>query len=240
MVKPRVFETGEGITGEFNTKIYDEMMRRMRDRGWLETKMIIGAGISSGLALEVGPGPGYLGLEWLKHTRDTNLRGLDISEDMIAIAERNAGEYGLTDRVKYVKGDAGKMPFESDYFDAVFSNGSLHEWANPEDILNEIARVLKPGGRYCISDLRRDMSFIIKWFLWFMTRPKAIRPGLVTSINASYVMTEAEALFGKTKLQGWHINKNPLGLVISGQKPAQESVMTISSSPRRIKIVTHG
>jgi len=221
MVKPRVIETDQGITGEFNTKTYDDMMRRMRDRGWLETKMIIGAGISSGLALEVGPGPGYLGLEWLKHTQDTTLRGLDISEDMIAIAERNAKEYGLAERVRYIKGDARKMPFDDEHFDAVFSNGSLHEWANPEDILNEIARVLKPGGRYCVSDLRRDMNFIVKGFLWFMTRPKEIRPGLITSINASYVMGEVEALLAKTKLQGWHVSKNPLGLVISGQKPAQ-------------------
>jgi ubiquinone/menaquinone biosynthesis C-methylase UbiE len=221
MVKPRIIETDQGITGEFNTKAYDEMMRRMRDRGWLETKMIISAGLSSGLALEVGPGPGYLGLEWLKHTQGTALSGLDISEDMIAIAERNAREYGLTDRVKYVKGDARKMPFESEYFDAVFSNGSLHEWANPEEILNEIARVLKPGGRYCVSDLRRDMNPLIKWFLWFMTRPKEIRPGLITSINASYIIGEAEALLAKTKLQGWHVSENPLGLVISGQKPAR-------------------
>ena len=60
MVKPRIIETDQGITGEFNTKTYDEMMRRMRDRGWIETKMIISAGLSSGLALEVGPGPGTL------------------------------------------------------------------------------------------------------------------------------------------------------------------------------------
>jgi ubiquinone/menaquinone biosynthesis C-methylase UbiE len=221
MVKARIIETDQGITGEFNTKAYDDMMRRMRDRGWLETKMIISAGLSSGLALEVGPGPGYLGLEWLKHTQGTTLSGLDISEDMIAIAERNAKEYGLAERVRYIKGDARKMPFDDEHFDAVFSNGSLHEWANPEEILNEIARVLKPGGRYCVSDLRRDMNPLIKWFLWFMTRPKEIRPGLITSINASYVIGEVEALLAKTKLQGWHVSKNPLGLVISGQKPAR-------------------
>ena len=221
MVKPRIIETDQGITGEFNTKTYDEMMRRMRDRGWLETKMIISAGLSSGLALEVGPGPGYLGLEWLKHTQGTTLSGLDISEDMIAIAERNAKEYGLAERVRYIKGDARRCHLISEYFDAVFSNGSLHEWANPEEILNEIARVLKPGGRYCVSDLRRDMNPLIKWFLWFMTRPKEIRPGLITSINASYVIGEAEALLARTKLQGWHVSKNPLGLVVSGQKPAR-------------------
>jgi len=221
VVKPRVVETDEGITGEFDTKAYDEMMRRMRDRGWIETKEVLGAGISSGNALEVGPGPGYLGLEWLKHTEGTTLKGLDISDDMIAIAERNAGEYGLTDRAKYVKGDARKMPFADEYFDAVFSNGSLHEWAQPEAVLNEMNRVLKPGGRYCISDLKRDMSPIIKWFLWFMTRPKEIRPGLITSINASYIFSEAEALLAATKLKGWRVKKNPLGIVISGQKPAQ-------------------
>ena len=95
MVRPRVSETDSGITGEFNTQTYDLMMRRMRDRGWLETKLIIKEGISSGLVLEVGPGPGYLGLEWLRNTNATRLKGLDISDDMITVARRNAHEYGL-------------------------------------------------------------------------------------------------------------------------------------------------
>jgi len=218
MAKRRIPETDQGITGEFNTRAYDQMMRYLRDRGWMETRLIIKEGISSGLALEVGPGPGYLGLEWLSNTEGTALRGLDISEDMIAIAQRNAAEYGLTDRVKYVRGDARKMPFENKYFNAVFSNGSFHEWAQPVEILNEIARVLKPGGKYLISDLRRDMNPFVKWFLWIMTRPKEMRSGLVSSINASYTLAEAETLLLKTKLQGWQAKKNFLGIVISGQK----------------------
>ena len=216
MVKPRIAETDNGITGELITQAYDDMMRRLRDKGWLETKLIIGSGISSGLALEVGPGPGYLGLEWLKVTEGTTLRGLDISEDMIAIAERNAAEYGLAERVEYVKGDAYKMPFENDYFDAVFSNGSLHEWEHQEGILDEIARVLKPGGRYCVSDLRRDMNPLMKWLMWLFTKPKEIRPGLITSINAAYTKDEIEAMLLRTQLQGWQVNKNTIGLVISG------------------------
>lgn len=219
MVDPRIPETDHGITGELNAQAYDAMMRRMRDKGWLETKLIIRAGISSGLALEVGPGPGYLGLEWLKSTNETTLKGLDISDDMIALAQRNARDYGLTERVQYVKGDARKMPFDDEYFDAVFTNGSLHEWAHPEDILSEIARVLKTGGRYCISDLRRDMNPLIKGFLWLVTGPKEIRPGLVTSIKSSYTPAECEALLSRTQLRGWNIVSNLLGVVISGQKP---------------------
>jgi ubiquinone/menaquinone biosynthesis C-methylase UbiE len=219
MAKRRIPETDQGIMGEFNTRAYDQMMRYLRDRGWMETRLIIKEGISSGLALEVGPGPGYLGLEWLRNTEGTTLRGLDISEDMIAIAQRNTAEYGLTNRVKYVRGDARKMPFESEYFDAVFSNGSLHEWAQPVEILNEVARVLKPGGKYLISDLRRDMNPLMKWFLWIMTRPREMRSGLVSSINASYTLPEAQTLLFKTNLQGWRAKKNFLGIVISGRKP---------------------
>ena len=224
MVKPRIVETDQGITGEFNTQAYDQMMRRLRDRGWMETRLIIKQGISSGLALEVGPGPGYLGLEWLKNTQGTTLKGLDISEDMIGVAQRNATEYRLIDRVNYVKGDAQRMPFDNEHFDAVFSNGSLHEWAHPVEILDEIWRVLKQGGKYLISDLRRDMNPLMKWFLWIMTQPKKMRSGLVSSINASYRLPEVKDLLAKTSLQRWHARKNLLGIVISGQKPVRRHI----------------
>ena len=218
MVKPRVVETEQGIQGEFTVEVYDRMMRRLRDKGWLETKLILNAGIHSGLALEVGPGPGYLGLEWLKETEGTTLKGLDISPNMIKIAEKNAREYGLEDRVEYVESDARNMPFEDNTFDAVFTNGSLHEWAQPEDILNEIYRVLKPGGKYSISDLRRDMNPAIKWLMKLMTKPKEIKSGLISSINAAYTVDEIRELLKGTELKGYDVHKNVMGLAITGEK----------------------
>jgi len=194
-------------------------MRRLRDLGWLETGLIIKEGITSGLALEVGPGPGYLGLEWLKKTSGTRLNALDISEDMLALAEKNAAEYGLSGRVEYFKGDAGKMPFADGRFNAVFTNGSLHEWAHPEDIINEITRVLKPGGKYVISDMRRDTIAPIKWFLQMIVGNKEMRKGLVTSLNAAYTLPEIKKMLDRTDLKGWKVSQNPFGLVISGQKP---------------------
>ena len=218
MIKPRIAETENGITDEFGVQSYDRMQRSLRDKGWIETKQIIREEINSGIALEIGPGPGYVGLDWLKTTEGTRLKGLEISEAMIALAQRNSAEYGFSKRVEYVKGDAQRMPFEDNYFDAVFSNGSLHEWVHPEDILNEIARVLKPKGKYYISDLRRDINILAKRFLWLMCQPKNMRPGLITSINAAYFPTEIETMLPKTRLQGWHIKKNYLGIVITGQK----------------------
>jgi len=111
------------------------------------------------------------------------------------------------------------MPFDDAYFDGVFTNGSLHEWSQPEDILNEINRVLKPGGTYMISDLKRNMSPLIKWFMWAMTRSKEMRAGLLTSVAAAYIPGEAEAMLARTRLQGWSVTSNSMGLVISGRKP---------------------
>jgi ubiquinone/menaquinone biosynthesis C-methylase UbiE len=218
MARARIEETREGIQDGITAMHYDRMLRTLRDRGWMETQGIIRSGILSGTALEIGPGPGYLGLEWLKATDGTRLVGLEISPEMIALARRNAEEYGLADRVEYLPGDAHRLPFGDGSFDAVFSNGSLHEWAHPEEVFAEIHRVLKPGGRFFVSDLRRDMCRPLEWFLWLATRPTEMRRGLLSSIRAAYVPEEARRLPGASPLADVPVKANPLGLEISGQR----------------------
>jgi len=217
-MRSRVIETNEGIQDGFNVQDYDIMMRKMRDRGWLETDAMLKSGITNGQALEVGPGPGYLGLEWLKKSDATHLTAVEISANMIKTAEKNASEYGLTDRTRYVLGDAKKLPFEDLAFDAVFSNGSLHEWADPEKIFNEIYRVLKPGGKYWISDLKRNMNSFIKWFMKSITKPREIASGLISSINAAYTIEEIKGILAKTNLKSSLVASNPMGLEITGCK----------------------
>jgi ubiquinone/menaquinone biosynthesis C-methylase UbiE len=218
MTRPRVPETDQGIQGEFNVTAYDQMHRRLRDRGWIETNDLINHGITQGCGLEIGPGPGYLGLEWLKHTQGTTLKGLDISPDMIVLAERNAREYGLAHRVEYVRSSGSTMPFDDDTFDAAFTNGSLHEWADPRSTFDEMWRVVKPGGKIFISDMRRDMLAPVRWFLWLNTEPKGIRPGLVSSINAAYTPQELRELIRGTKLERCAVSGNPIGLILFGTK----------------------
>jgi ubiquinone/menaquinone biosynthesis C-methylase UbiE len=218
MVKPRIVETDEGIQGELDVQTYNTMMRSLRDKGWMETGHIITSGITHGLALEIGPGPGYLGLEWLKKTEGTMLLAVEISPEMTKIAERNAREYGLEGRVKYVKGDAHQIPFDDNTFDGVFTNGSLHEWSQPIRVFDEVYRVLKPGAKYFISDMRRDMNPFVKQFMKLMAKPKEIRPGFVSSINASYTTDEIRSVLDQSNLKESVVAKTFMGFEITGVK----------------------
>ncbi len=213
----RVPERDFGITGEVEPRQYEEMLRYCRDHGWMPVERVVRAA-AQGLALEVGPGPGYLGLEWLQRTNGTRLVGYDISPDMLAIAVSKAKEYGLDRRAEYRLGDVRELPFADGSFDAVFSNDSFHEWAHPLDALGEINRVLKPGGVYHISDLRRDMSLALRVLIWIMCHPKTLRPGWLTSIDASYTRSELKAMLAQTSLAECQVEIDAMRFYIRGRK----------------------
>jgi len=216
MTKPRVVEP-EGVMGEITAESYDRMMRSLMKKGYLGTSKLIKAGITLGTALEVGPGPGYLGIEWLTKTSNTLLKGLDMSTDMITVAQRNAKEFNVEDRVDYVLGDARQMQFSDEAFDAVFSNGSLHEWSAPKTVLNEIYRVLKPGGIYYISDLRRDIALPAR-FLLQIAIPKERRKGFLSSLHASYTTEEISLILNETKIRNAKVKKELWTIAVTGRK----------------------
>jgi len=218
MVKRRLIETDELIKSELHAQMFDKMMRGERDKGWLGTDDIIKTGIRHGLALEIGPGPGYLGLEWLKETLGTNLKAVEISPAMIVIAKKNTIEYDLEARIEYINGDAQELPFDDDMFNGVFSRFSLHEWKQPTKIFNEIYRVLRPGGIYYISDLRRDMNLLLRWFVPLMIKQKEMKQSYISSVNASYTYEEISTILEESKLKGCIIKKDIGGLVIMGEK----------------------
>lgn len=218
MAKHRIIETNEGIQGELTVEIFDRFARIMRDKGWNNVDSILQAGITKGNVLEIGPGPGYVGLEWLRQSPDSTLTGCEISREMIRLADKNAHDYGLESRTSYVQGNCMQMQFPDGFFDAVFSNSSLHEWEDPGKVFNEIFRVLKPGGLFCITDMRRDVNPLVKWLIYFSTKPKEIRPGFLSSLNASYTVLELKDILSRSELKNANIQSEFFGLSITGSK----------------------
>jgi ubiquinone/menaquinone biosynthesis C-methylase UbiE len=108
-----------------------------------------------GRVLEVAPGPGYFAIELAKLS-GYRITGLDISETFVEMAQRNAEQAGV--RVEFRVGSASEMPFEKEQFDFLFCRAAFKNFSEPVRALQEMHRVLKPGGRAFIIDLRRDAS----------------------------------------------------------------------------------
>jgi len=105
--------------------------------------------------LEVAPGPGYFCIELAK-LGNYSITGLDISHTFVEIASKKADEARV--RVDFRQGNASSMPFVDNSFDFLLCRAAFKNFAQPVRALQEMCRVLKPGGRGIIIDLRKDAS----------------------------------------------------------------------------------
>ncbi len=106
-----------------------------------------------GKVLDVGTGPGRLLLALHAQSPALELVGMDISQGMVDQARQNIGAAGLSHCIEMCEGGAANIPYPEASFDLVVSTGSLHHWTDAVGGLNEIHRVLKPGGEALIYDV---------------------------------------------------------------------------------------
>ena len=99
--------------------------------------------------LDIGCGGGATLKRLLERSRDAQVYGIDISEESVAKARKvNAKE--LDKQVFVCQGSAEKLPYEDNKFDLVTAVETVYFWPNLPSCLQEVNRVLKPGGRFVI------------------------------------------------------------------------------------------
>ncbi len=168
----RVLQSKDETKAYYNkiAKVYD-LLAEHSEQPMREIGIAKLAPQSGEQVLEIGFGTGHCLMALAKAVRpDGKVFGIDISDEMLAIARALLEKEGLADRVELTCGDAETMPYADESLDAVFTSFTLELFDTPEipKVLAECNRVLKPGGRLVVVAMSKQgkQGVIMKAYEW--------------------------------------------------------------------------
>lgn len=168
--------------------------------------------------LEIAPGPGYFAIELAK-LGNYQITGVDISKTFVEIAQTNAAKAGVA--VDFRLGNASGMPFQDESFDFILCRAAFKNFTEPVRALEEMYRVLKPGGKALIIDLRRDASKESVTEAVDSMHLGSVN-GIITKLTfrfmllkRAYTKSEFESLLTQAKINEGEIHQSPTGLEVA-------------------------
>lgn len=156
------------------------------DKGWRKKAISLIRPINPKQLLDVATGTGDFAIAAL--TLEPNkITGVDISAGMLEVGRKKIADRNLNDRIELLIGDSENLPFADSAFDAVTVAFGVRNFENLEKGLQEIYRVLRPGGMLVVLEFSRPRKFPFKQvynFYFKFVLPKIGR--LVSSDKSAY------------------------------------------------------
>jgi ubiquinone/menaquinone biosynthesis C-methylase UbiE len=160
-VKGNEWYKADDVAEEYDSKRFSRG-GRLIDRREKEAVLDALAPVDGKRVLEIACGTGRFTV--LLAERGANVVGLDISRAMLTQGREKAREAGVDDRISFLLGDAARLPFPDDHFDAVFAMRFFHLAKTPAKFLTEMARVSK--GRVFFDTFNdRSTRVVYNWLL---------------------------------------------------------------------------
>lgn len=146
---------------------YDKLNHIMSlniDRMWRRRVMRIVRRAKAHKIMDVATGTGDLAIAMAKRVDRTQILGVDLSEEMLAVARRKIEKQGLEERIILEKGDAENLSMvASESIDAITVAFGVRNFENIERGLSELYRTLKPGGKLVVLEFSMPKNRLVRW-----------------------------------------------------------------------------
>jgi ubiquinone/menaquinone biosynthesis C-methylase UbiE len=139
------------------TRFYNSFVCKYLDNFYNEIAEEVSKNNIGGAIFDAGTGPGWLPIKIAQLMPTATIVGMDVSRDMIRIAQKNA-EQASVNRARFVVGSIYRTGFNDSTFDLVVSTGLVHHLEKPAQAFDELYRILKPQREAWMYDGRRDAS----------------------------------------------------------------------------------
>lgn len=160
-------EKGQQVEAMFDNiaPTYDKLNHRLSwdiDRGWRRKAIRQLAPFQPQTMLDIATGTGDFAILAAKMLKPRKLIGADISEGMMNVGRQKVQALGLDNVISFEKEDCLALSYPDNTFDAVTAAFGIRNFANLEQGLAEMCRVLKSGGHLSIAELTSPVSFPMK------------------------------------------------------------------------------
>jgi ubiquinone/menaquinone biosynthesis C-methylase UbiE len=221
MPKPHGDRGMEGMVAKWYAANTAEVMNEYRELAQRISREIAPAS----RVLEVAPGPGYFCIE-LARLGSYAITGLDISRTFVKIAAEKAAQAGV--QVDFQHGSASNMPLPRGSFDFLLCRAAFKNFAQPVEALREMCRVLRPGGRALIIDLRGDASpavisqHVDRMGLSTFNRLMTKLAFKTMLLKSAYTREQFQAMLAQTEFSKVEISEADIGLEIVMTKSSEQ------------------